>query len=64
MVSSHVERASSYFLFLSSDWDLTLVSESTIMATNKERIGLLEVSVGGLQDNMRRMELGVNNKLH
>ena len=34
------------------------------MATNKERIELLEVSIGGLQDNMSRMELGVNNKLH
>ena len=34
------------------------------MATNKERIELLEVSVGGLQDNMSRMELGVKDKLH
>ena len=34
------------------------------MATNKERIELLEVSVGGLHDNMIRMELGVNDKLH
>ena len=34
------------------------------MATNKEKIELLEVSVGGLQDNMSRMELGINNKLH
>ena len=34
------------------------------MATNKERIELLEVSVRGLYDNMIRMELGVNDKLH
>ena len=31
------------------------------MTTNKERIELLEVNVGGLQDNMSCMELGVNN---
>ena len=34
------------------------------MATNKKRIELLEVSVGGLQDTMSHMELGVNDKLH
>ena len=34
------------------------------MATNKERIELFEVSVGGLQDDMSRMELGIKDKLH
>ena len=34
------------------------------MATNKERIELLKVSLGGLHDTMSRMELGVNDKLH
>ena len=34
------------------------------MTTNKKRIELLEVSVGGSQDNLSRMKLGVNDKLH
>ena len=34
------------------------------MATNKERIENLEVGMGGLQDGMRRVELGVADKLH
>ena len=34
------------------------------MATNKEKIELFELSVGGLHDSMSDMELGVNNKLH
>ena len=34
------------------------------MATNKERIENLEVGLGGLQANLSRMELGVNDKLH
>ncbi|XP_037496276.1 uncharacterized protein LOC119371008 [Jatropha curcas] len=33
------------------------------MTTNKERIENLEVSIGGLQDNLSKMELGVNDKL-
>ena len=34
------------------------------MATNKERIENLEVGLGGLQANLSRMVLGVNDKLH
>jgi len=34
------------------------------MATNKERIENLEVALGGLQDSISRMELGLNDKLH
>ena len=33
------------------------------MATNKERIENLEAGLGGLQDNMSRMELGIVDKL-
>ena len=41
-----------------------MVSELYIMATNKERIENLEVGLGGLQANLSRMVLGVNDKLH
>ncbi|KAH9660406.1 retrotrans gag domain-containing protein [Citrus sinensis] len=34
------------------------------MATNKERIELLEDGLGSLQDGMNRMELGINDRLH
>ena len=51
-------------LYSGFDWDLSLVSEPYIMATNKERIENLEVGLGGLQANLSRMELGVNDKLH
>ncbi|RVW93094.1 Retrovirus-related Pol polyprotein from transposon 17.6 [Vitis vinifera] len=34
------------------------------MATNKERIEQLEAGLGGLQDGMSRMELGLTDKLH
>ena len=34
------------------------------MTTKKERIENLEESVGGLQDHISWMELGVNDKLH
>ena len=34
------------------------------MATNKERIENLEVSLGGLHDSVSRMELGMTDKLH
>jgi hypothetical protein len=34
------------------------------MATNKERIENLEAELGGLQDSVSRMELGLNDKLH
>ena len=34
------------------------------MATNKERIENLEVGLGGLQANLSKIELGVNDKLH
>ncbi|KAL9410915.1 hypothetical protein AB3S75_044649 [Citrus x aurantiifolia] len=34
------------------------------MATNKERIKLLESGLGSLQDGMNRMELGINDRLH
>ena len=34
------------------------------MAINKKRIENLEVGLGGLQANLRIMELGVNDKLH
>ena len=33
------------------------------MATNKERIKKLEAGLGGLQDGMSRMELGIAEKL-
>ena len=33
------------------------------MGTNKERIKQLEVRLGGLQDDMSQMELGLNDKL-
>ena len=51
-------------LYSGFDWDLSLVSEPYIMATNKERIENLEVGLGGLQANLSIMELGVNDKLH
>ena len=51
-------------LYSGFDWDLSLVLELYIMATNKERIENLEVGLGGLQANLSRMELGVNDKLH
>lgn len=41
-----------------------MVSALYIMATNKERIQNLEAGLGGLQDNLSRMELAVNDKLH
>jgi len=42
-----------------------LVSELYLtMATNKERIENLKVALGGLQDSMSRMVLGLNDKLH
>ena len=34
------------------------------MATNKERIEQLEAGLGGLQDGMSQMELGLTDKLH
>jgi len=34
------------------------------MASNKERIRALEVGLGGVQDGMQQLELGVTNKLH
>ncbi|KAL5565238.1 hypothetical protein UlMin_028402 [Ulmus minor] len=34
------------------------------MASNKERIEALEAGLGGVQDGMLRMELGVTDKLH
>lgn len=34
------------------------------MATNKERIERVEVEIGGLQDKMNQMELGLMDKLH
>ena len=34
------------------------------MTTNKERIENLEVGLGGLQDSMSRMELGIADKFH
>ncbi|RVW35013.1 Retrovirus-related Pol polyprotein from transposon 17.6 [Vitis vinifera] len=34
------------------------------MATNKERIEQLEAGLGGLQDRMSRMELGLTDKMH
>ena len=35
-----------------------------LMATNKERIENLEARLGGLQDGMQQMEIGINEKLH
>ena len=40
-----------------------LVSEPGSMETNKERIELLEVGFGGVQDGMQKMELGMSEKL-
>ncbi|KAL9408797.1 hypothetical protein AB3S75_047226 [Citrus x aurantiifolia] len=34
------------------------------MATNKERIELLEAGLGSLQDGLQRMEIGMSGKLH
>lgn len=34
------------------------------MTTSKERIENLEVVLGGLRDNLSKMEPGVTNKLH
>jgi ClpP class serine protease len=34
------------------------------MASNKERIEALEVGLGGVQDGMQQLELGVVDKLH
>ncbi|KAH9735892.1 hypothetical protein KPL71_017903 [Citrus sinensis] len=34
------------------------------MATNKERIEILEVGLSGLQNGMQQMEISVNDKLH
>lgn len=34
------------------------------MTTNKERIENLEAVLGGLQDNLSKMELSVTNKSH
>lgn len=34
------------------------------MGTNKERIERVEAEIGGMQDSMKRMELGINDKLH
>ncbi|KAH9717760.1 hypothetical protein KPL71_021954 [Citrus sinensis] len=34
------------------------------MANNKERIENLEARLGGLQDGMQQMEIGINQKLH
>lgn len=33
------------------------------MATNKERIELLEAGLGSLQDGLQRMEIGMSSKL-
>ena len=35
-----------------------------LMATKKERIQNLEARLGGLQDGMQQMEIGINEKLH
>ena len=34
------------------------------MATNKERIERVEAELGDMQDSMKLMELGINDKLH
>jgi len=34
------------------------------MASNKERIEALEAGLGGVQDGMQQLELGVTDKLH
>ncbi|KAL9429507.1 hypothetical protein AB3S75_031336 [Citrus x aurantiifolia] len=34
------------------------------MSTNKERIERVEVEIGSLQDGMKRMELGLTDRLH
>jgi len=41
-----------------------VVLEPGTMATNKECIENLKVGLGGLQDGMNRMELGVTNKIY
>ena len=34
------------------------------MSTNKERIEILEASLGGVRDGLHQMELGMADKLH
>ena len=60
----HPKKVSIYYIFCCCDWDLTLVSEQVIMASNKERIEALEAGLDGVQDGMHQLELGVTDKLH
>ncbi|KAK9177451.1 hypothetical protein WN944_029473 [Citrus x changshan-huyou] len=47
------------------DRDLTLVSEQGLtMLTNKEWIECVEVELGGMQNNIQRIEQGMNDKFH
>ena len=41
-----------------------MVSKLDSMTTNKERIKALKARLGGVQDGMLRLELGVTDKLH
>ena len=50
-------------LYLSFDWDLSLVLELGAMFTNKERIENMEASFGDLQNKFDRMEAGVGEEL-
>ena len=34
------------------------------MATNKERIEMLEVGLGGVQEGVQRMEVSMSEKIH
>jgi len=40
-----------------------LVSEPGSMATNKEQIEMLEAGLGGVQDGIQRMELGISDEM-
>ncbi|KAA8520752.1 hypothetical protein F0562_014976 [Nyssa sinensis] len=59
------ELASSFILLSwNSGSSFSPLNKPAAMATNKERIEILEAGLGGLQEGMDRMELGVADKFH
>lgn len=69
MGDSHLHRET-FSLHYHSYWDLSVVSESSLeisrttqMESNKEWIENLEASMGGLQDSVSQLKVGMVNKL-
>ena len=57
MVLSHPKR-NNYINFVNIVGDLSFVSESGLIRTNKERIEHLDSRLGIVQDGLQRMEIG------